>query len=198
MEYDDLQLRYFDTLESVQALLDMITKREMEMNEVYKRVEHLEKELEKRDKIIGVLKKYDRGYDRSRIPSMTGLRNTGGPSALIVDAVSRMRLVLKEIITSAGYIVIGEADDINGSVSMATHGKPDLVILNAKLGKENGFDALREMRKVLPELKAIIITDGPDPLAVLAALEQGVADIIPKPISRLRLHELAKSLATHP
>ena len=196
MEYDDLQERYFESLDALQALLDLVSRRENEVNALYGRIEGLEAELGKRDKIISVLKggKGDvQNKVRSRRPGSGPAVNN--PMALLVDAMPRMRLILKEIITSAGYMVVGEAADVKTAVSLAKHGKPDLVIVNSKLGPESGLEALKRMREVIPDLKAILITDGPDPIAVISALEQGVSDIIPKPINRLRLHELAVSLA---
>ena len=48
MDTKDFQERYFESLDAVQALLELITKREEEVNSLYVRVESLEKELEKR------------------------------------------------------------------------------------------------------------------------------------------------------
>jgi two-component system chemotaxis response regulator CheY len=197
MDFEALQERYLETLDAVQALLELITRREKEINALYGRIETLEEELGKRDKIIGVLK----GSSSEGTPGMqsgNAVSNEYGndiPMALLVDPMPRMRLILKEIITSAGYMIVGEAGDLRSAVTLTKHGKPDLVIINARLGNDSGLDALKQMREVIPELKAILITDGPDPIIVISALEQGVADIIPKPINRLRLHELARSLA---
>lgn len=195
MEYEELLERYFETLDAVQALLDLVSRREKELNTIYGRIEYLEEELERKEKIIDVLKgsRSKPLFDREGNLNLKKVSKQS-PRALVVEPVPRMRLILKEIINSAGFIVVGEAQDIKSSLTVAKHSKPELVVLNARLGHENGLEALKELRKLQPNLKAIIITDGPDPIAVLSALEEGVADIIPKPINRLRLHELVKSL----
>ena len=105
-----------------------------------------------------------------------------------------MRLILKEILISAGFEVVGEAEDLRGCMAFTKHNPPDLVIINAKLRNESGLEVLKKIREIKPDIAAILITEGPDPLLVISALEQGVADIIPKPINRLRLYESAKSL----
>ena len=52
MEYDDLQRRYLESLDAIQALLNLLAKRENEINALYSRLEDLEVGLEKRDRII--------------------------------------------------------------------------------------------------------------------------------------------------
>ena len=192
----DFQERYFESLDVVQALLDLITRRENEINSLYKRIEDMRGDLEKRDKIISALKG---GAPRSPIKpkqtkNATAEVGDNGPTVLIVDTMPRMRLILREIITNTGFKVIGEAESVKGALTLTKHSKPDLVIIHSKLGNESGLDALKKMQEIHPAMSAILVTDGPDPLAVLAALEQGVAEIIPRPINRLRLHELAESL----
>jgi len=195
MEYESLQERYFESLEAVQGLLDLIGRRENEINALYARIEGLESELERRDKIIRVLEG-GKGDARTKDKDTNAPDRIDGkgPMAVLVDPMPRMRLILKEIIIGAGFTVAGEARDIKTAVELTKHEKPDLVIINSKLGAESGLEALKKMREVIPGLKAILITDGPDPAAVISGMEQGVADIIPKPINRLRLHELAISL----
>jgi len=196
MEYDDLQRRYLESLDAIQALLNLLAKRENEINALYSRLEDLEVGLEKRDRIISILKvgrsEALPNNKKNIAPNGTGSER---PLAVLVDPVPRMRIILKEIITSAGFIVVGEAVNTETAVRLTKQGKPDLVILSSKLGSESGLEALKKMREVIPELKAILITEGSDSKTVILAMEQGVANIIPKPINRLRLHELAVALA---
>ena len=70
--------------------------------------------------------------------------------------------------------------------------RPDLVIISAKLGAENGIDVLKGLRMMYPGLKAILLTASP--FDVLAAAQVGEPNVLAKPINRLRLLELARSM----
>jgi DNA-binding NarL/FixJ family response regulator len=114
------------------------------------------------------------------------------PGVLLVDPLTPVRLSIREILINSGFYVIGEASDAQQAVILAKRIRPDLVIISAKLGSESGIDVLRSLRGIHPGLKAILLTSNS--LDVLAAAQMGEPNILVKPVNRLRLLELARSM----
>ncbi|GAB6162377.1 hypothetical protein JCM12298_15360 [Desulfothermus naphthae] len=57
----------------------------------------------------------------------------------------------------------------------------DLVILDIKLGNENGLDLLKFISKEFPSLPVLMITAFADPKTAVQAMKFGAKDYIPKP-----------------
>ena len=59
---------------------------------------------------------------------------------------------------------------------------PDLVLLDIALPGMNGFDALREMKRISPELPVIMITAYEEVRSVVTAMKEGAYDYVVKPL----------------
>ena len=128
-------------------------------------------------------------------PEGSGLKlDTNSPSVLIVDPISPLRLSIREILTSSGFIIIGEAEDVHQAVAHIKRIKPDLVIMSTKLKDEDGLAVLKLLRTVYPDLKAILLTG--DTSEALSLAGNGETHVVTKPINRLRLVELANELTS--
>ena len=72
---------------------------------------------------------------------------------LVVDDEADIRGLLKEILAEEGYEVEVAADATQARTSRATH-VPDLVLLDLKMPKVDGFQVLAEMKSE-PDLRSI-------------------------------------------
>ena len=76
------------------------------------------------------------------------------PSVLIADDAAFMRMMLKNVLTEAGYEIVGEAE--NGAVAVAKHRelKPDLTTMDITMPEMDGLAALKEIRVGRPGRRA--------------------------------------------
>lgn len=73
---------------------------------------------------------------------------------IIADDESIIRMDLKEMLTSLGYLVVGEAGDGQTAVNLAREVRPDLVIMDIKMPGLDGIGAARVLteEKIAPVL----------------------------------------------
>src|SRR5437870_9860293 len=69
---------------------------------------------------------------------------------LIVDDALFMRNTLRDIFSSAGFTVAGEADDGVQAVNLFRELKPDLVTMDIVMPYKSGIDATREIVQLDP------------------------------------------------
>ena len=111
---------------------------------------------------------------------------------LLVDDNTAVRtLVRKLFAVEADFEVAGEAENGREAVEKAVNLKPDLVILDLAMPVMNGFDAARELRKVVPDTKIILFTVEEGREVERMAREAGIDTIVlksqtPELISRAR------------
>jgi two-component system, chemotaxis family, chemotaxis protein CheY len=78
------------------------------------------------------------------------------PSVLIADDAAFMRMMLRNILTDAGYEVTGEAEDGAEAVSRYLELRPDLTTMDITMPGMNGLDALKAIRAEDPEARVIM------------------------------------------
>jgi DNA-binding NarL/FixJ family response regulator len=75
---------------------------------------------------------------------------------LIADDHDVTRKGVRTILSYEGIEVCGEASNGIEAVTNAVHLRPDLVILDLTMPVMSGFEAARELRKVLPDLPLLV------------------------------------------
>lgn len=99
---------------------------------------------------------------------------------VIADDESIIRMDLKEMLTSLGYLVVGEAGDGRSAVSQARELDPDLVIMDIKMPEMDGIEAA----KVLTEERiapVLLLTAFGQRDLIERAKEAGVVGYLVKP-----------------
>ena len=79
---------------------------------------------------------------------------------LIIDDDPAIRLLYQEELHEEGYNVIS-SDGGNGVLQLVAEQKPDLILLDLKLGNRNGLDLLQEIRKEWWTIPVILLTAYP-------------------------------------
>lgn len=100
---------------------------------------------------------------------------------LLVDDDNAHRTMLKAHLGSEGYKII-EADDGDVAVHLAKARDIDLVLLDLKMKRMDGMQALAEIHKHKPELPVIMITAFSSVENAVAAIKQGAFDYVTKPV----------------
>ena len=73
---------------------------------------------------------------------------------IVADDESVIRTDLREMLTTLGYLVIGEAGDGQSAVNLARELKPDIVIMDIKMPSMDGIEAAKILtqEKIAPVL----------------------------------------------
>ncbi len=78
---------------------------------------------------------------------------------LIVDDNTPFRKLLRSFLSSEPDIeVVGEASDGDTALNQAKKLLPDLVIMDVSMKKVNGIKTTRQIKKVMPEVKVIMLS----------------------------------------
>jgi two-component system, chemotaxis family, chemotaxis protein CheY len=109
---------------------------------------------------------------------------------LIVDDSFYMRTMLKNMLTDAGYEVVGEAPNGQTALELAKETKPDLITLDVILPDNTGLDVLKGIKAEQPDMKVIIVSAVGQEVIVNEALEYGALSYIVKPFSEEKVLEV--------
>ncbi|HEV2500084.1 MAG TPA: response regulator transcription factor [Terriglobia bacterium] len=99
---------------------------------------------------------------------------------LLADDHEVVREGFKSILERQGYEVVGEAPDGLEAVRLAEKLKPQLAILDLAMPLLNGIEATRQILRVSPQTKTILLTMYKENQYVLEALRAGVAGYVLK------------------
>jgi two-component system, OmpR family, response regulator CpxR len=100
---------------------------------------------------------------------------------LIIDDDEELCELVSEYLTVEGFEVNAVHDGESG-VREAIGNEHDLVVLDVMLPKKNGFDVLREVRKI-SKIPVIMLTARGDDMDKIVGLEIGADDYLPKPFN---------------
>lgn len=109
---------------------------------------------------------------------------------LIVDDSFYMRTMLKNMLTDAGYDVVGEAPNGQTALELAKETNPDLITLDVILPDNTGLDVLKGIKADQPDMKVIIVSAVGQEVIVNEALEAGALSYIVKPFSEDKVLEV--------
>ncbi|HET7477438.1 MAG TPA: response regulator [Dermatophilaceae bacterium] len=101
---------------------------------------------------------------------------------LVAEDEALIRLDLCEMLTEAGYDVVGQAGDGQAAVDLATALRPDLVIMDVKMPVKDGITAAEEIgtAKIAP---VVMLTAFSQKDLVERARDAGVMAYVVKPFS---------------
>ncbi len=103
-------------------------------------------------------------------------------SVLVVEDDWSIAHGLKQNLKFEGYEVYIAPDGERG-LEMASEHKPDLVLLDVMLPKLNGFEVLRELRRLGLDMPVIVLTAKGEEIDKVRGLDLGADDYMTKPFS---------------
>jgi DNA-binding NtrC family response regulator len=103
---------------------------------------------------------------------------------LVVDDEALIRWSLNERLSSAGYEV-EEAEDGASALSYFREGAPrvDLVVLDLKLPDIDGVDLLKQIKRLCPACRVVLMTAFGTPDKLADARNSGAYDVVAKPFN---------------
>ncbi len=104
------------------------------------------------------------------------------PSVLVVDDDRMMQELLKFMLRSEAYPIVGQASNGADAVMQCLELKPDIVLLDINMPKMDGIQALEEIRKASPATMVLMVSGDATIDKVKEALEKGAAGFVVKPL----------------
>ncbi|MFN2316119.1 MAG: response regulator [Gemmatimonadales bacterium] len=115
-------------------------------------------------------------------------------SVLVCDDAIFMRTMIADILTQAGYQVVGEAESGVEAVQRYQELKPDLVTMDIVMPEMGGIDAVREIIKLDPDARILMCSAMGQQALVVEAIQAGAKDFVVKPFQPARVLEAVQRL----
>ena len=110
-------------------------------------------------------------------------------SVLVCDDAIFMRTMISDILSQAGYEVVGEAETGTQAVERFKELNPDLVTMDIVMPDMGGIDAVREIVKIAPGAKVLMCSAMGQQALVIEAIQAGAKDFVVKPFQPSRVLE---------
>jgi two-component system, chemotaxis family, chemotaxis protein CheY len=108
-------------------------------------------------------------------------------NVLIVDDLTFIKIVLRDIIEKAGFRVVGEASNGEQALTMYQDTRPDVVLMDITMPGMDGLTALRKIREIDAAARVIICSALGQQQLIVQAIQLGAKDFIVKPFQPRRV-----------
>ena len=104
----------------------------------------------------------------------------GTPKILVVDDEGEICEFTKSFLSKRNYVVF-TAQNQSDALDIVKKESPHIVLLDVRLGSENGVDVLRQIKQVDKNIKVIMVTAFDDEASKKEAAKLGADEYIVKP-----------------
>jgi two-component system response regulator HydG len=118
------------------------------------------------------------------------------PKILLVDDDPSHRQMLEAVLTAEGYEV-SQAEDGQGAVAGVAERFYDLVLMDLRMARVGGLEALRQIKEISPGIPIIIMTAYASVATAVDALKSGAYDYLTKPLDIDELRVQVKKALHH-
>ena len=108
-------------------------------------------------------------------------------SILLVDDNDITREVLRVVLRSENYNVVGEATDGGVGLDLALKLRPDIIMLDVVMPKVSGLEVLPKIKDMLPESRVLLVTASKDTETISEAVQAGIHGFILKPFNAQKI-----------
>ena len=117
---------------------------------------------------------------------------------LIVDPSDHIRRNLINLLDNNGFSIAGKASNGLRALQVLNETKPLAVTMELDLPVLDGYETIRQMTRMDPEAKVVVISDQLTESSIVSALSSGAVAVLAKPIAVDRFLKLISSLCTQP
>ncbi|HEX7337088.1 MAG TPA: response regulator [Gemmatimonadales bacterium] len=110
-------------------------------------------------------------------------------TVLVCDDAIFMRTMISDILSQAGFEIVGEAESGVQAVEKYKALKPDLVTMDIVMPDMGGIEAVREICKGDPSAKILMCSAMGQQALVVEAIQAGAKDFVVKPFQPSRVLE---------
>jgi len=128
----------------------------------------------------------------------TSLKRTdpGKIRLVVADDHSLIREGLRRILSATELEVVGEASTGSHAVRQVAKLDPDVVLLDIRMPDMDGLAALREIKRLKPQIPVIMLTAYDEPAWLVQAIGYGAAGYLMKTMARDDLVAAIKAVAS--
>ena len=94
-------------------------------------------------------------------------------SVVLADDDRRFRSIVRSLLESDGYRVVGEAGDAQGALDAAAQHQPDVVIIDLVMEGSDGLSTVKELLAMDSSRPVIVISSLFDPIVELETIRLG-------------------------
>lgn len=110
---------------------------------------------------------------------------------MIAEDSEQIRMLLRDILEIENHQLVAEASDGVEAIEKFMMTMPDLVLLDLAMPKKDGMSVLREIMKINPNAKVILITASGNLKSIQECIQAGASTYILKPF---KIDELASTI----
>lgn len=116
---------------------------------------------------------------------------------VIVDDAIFMRTLLKKMIEEEPtYKVVGEGYNGYEAIEQAKSNQPDIMTLDITMPDMDGIKAVKEVLKVSPNTKIIMVSAMGQQSMVIEAIKLGAKDFVVKPFEKSRVMQAIRNVTS--
>ncbi|MCS6984350.1 MAG: response regulator [Leptospiraceae bacterium] len=102
---------------------------------------------------------------------------------LIVDDSLIMRQAIERFLAPLGLEVVGKADNGKRAIELFRETMPDVVTLDITMPELDGLGVLKEILKIKPDVRVLVVTAITEKSTALEALKLGAKRFLNKPFN---------------
>ena len=110
-------------------------------------------------------------------------------TVLVCDDAVFMRTMVSDILSQAGFTVVGEAENGKQAVEKYQQLKPDLVTMDIIMPEMGGIEAVKKITQLDPGARILMCSAMGKQALVQEALQAGARDFVVKPFQPSRVLE---------
>lgn len=105
------------------------------------------------------------------------------PTVIVAEDQRTIREILHKILTLGGFDVIGSVGSGADVLALCATTTPDAVCLDIYMPGMDGFKTLREIRRLYPQVKVVMVSTESDDENIRWALDSGAHGYVVKPFN---------------
>ena len=113
---------------------------------------------------------------------------------LVTDDAMIIRQIIKDMATSAGWEVVGEASNGQEAIDRYRELRPDAVTLDLVMPEHNGLHALHGIMEFDPKAKVLVVSALEQRGVLKDAFKAGAAEFVSKPFDKQGLQTTLEQL----
>ena len=117
---------------------------------------------------------------------------------LVADDHEVVRSGIGTLLEGSEVEIVGLAGNVVETVTLTSSMKPDVVLLDVRLGEEDGLTALEQIRTAEPNVAVVMMSTYDNPTYVARAIALGATDYILKDSSRIEVLEAIQRATAKP